>query len=88
MLCLREISKNSVEEILAHLHRWIDNGKIGSSIIQSRAAAYVTRGANILALPGSNGAVTDSWDQFLVHLLDGRFRPCNFVELMPRLLVE
>jgi molybdenum cofactor biosynthesis protein B len=46
----------------------------------------VARGTYIFALPGSTGAVKDGWDEILVHQLDSRFRPCNFVELMPRLL--
>ncbi|MBN8829264.1 MAG: molybdenum cofactor biosynthesis protein B [Sphingomonadales bacterium] len=126
----REISIDSVEAILAHLHRWIDDPEIdviittggtgvtgrdvtpeaietiqdkpipgfgelfrwlsfqtiGTSTIQSRACACVTRGTYIFALPGSTGAVKDGWDQILVHQLDSRFRPCNFVELMPRLM--
>jgi molybdenum cofactor biosynthesis protein B len=126
----REISRDTVEEILAHMHRWIDEPDIdviittggtgvtgrdvtpeaiekiqdkpipgfgelfrwlsfqtiGTSTIQSRACACVTRGTYIFALPGSTGAVKDGWDQILVHQLDSRFRPCNFVELMPRLM--
>ena len=125
----REISVDRVEDILAHMHRWIDDRQIdviittggtgvtgrdvtpeaietvqdkpipgfgelfrwlsfqtiGTSTIQSRACACVTRGTYIFALPGSTGAVKDGWDQILVHQLDNRFRPCNFVELMPRL---
>jgi molybdenum cofactor biosynthesis protein B len=126
----REISKDSVQDILAHMHRWIDDPEIdvilttggtgvtgrdvtpealekiqdkaipgfgelfrwisfeniGTSTIQSRACACVARGTYIFALPGSTGAVKDGWDEILVHQLDSRFRPCNFVELMPRLL--
>jgi molybdopterin adenylyltransferase len=126
----REISKDSVQDILAHMHRWIDDPEIdvvittggtgvtgrdvtpealekiqdkpipgfgelfrwisfetiGTSTIQSRACACVARGTYIFALPGSTGAVKDGWDKILVHQLDSRFRPCNFVELMPRLL--
>jgi molybdopterin adenylyltransferase len=67
------------------LFRWISFGKIGTSTIQSRACAVVARGTYIFALPGSTGAVKDGWDEILVHQLDSRFRPCNFVELMPRL---
>ncbi len=67
------------------LFRWISFGKIGTSTIQSRACAVVVRGTYIFALPGSTGAVKDGWDEILVHQLDSRFRPCNFVELMPRL---
>ena len=58
---------------------------IGTSTVQSRACAIVARGTYIFALPGSNGAVKDGWDQILAEQLDSRNRPCNFVELMPRL---
>ena len=58
---------------------------IGTSTIQSRACAGVSKGTYLFALPGSNGACKDGWDQILQYQLDNRFRPCNFVELMPRL---
>ncbi len=67
------------------LFRWISFQKIGTSTIQSRACAIVARGTYVFALPGSTGAVKDGWDEILVHQLDSRFSPCNFVELMPRL---
>lgn len=67
------------------LFRWLSYQKIGTSTIQSRACAVVARGTYVFALPGSTGAVKDGWDDILVHQLDSRFRPCNFVELMPRL---
>ncbi len=67
------------------LFRWLSFQSIGTSTIQSRACAAVARGTYIFALPGSTGAVKDGWDGILVHQLDSRFRPCNFVELMPRL---
>ncbi len=67
------------------LFRWISFAKIGTSTIQSRACAVVARGTYVFALPGSTGAVKDGWDEILVNQLDSRFRPCNFVELMPRL---
>jgi len=128
-LVVREISHDDVNEIDAHLHRWIEDESIdcvictggtgltgrdvtpealdrvkskdvpgfgelfrwlsyetiGTSTIQSRACAVVARGTYIFALPGSNGAVKDGWDKILIHQLDSRYRPCNFVELMPRL---
>ena len=59
--------------------------KIGSSTIQSRATAGVAKSTYIFCLPGSPGACRDAWDKILVHQLDLRHRPCNFVELMPRL---
>jgi molybdenum cofactor biosynthesis protein B len=67
------------------LFRWISFKTIGTSTIQSRACAIVARGTYIFALPGSNGAVKDGWDNILAEQLDARNRPCNFVELMPRL---
>jgi molybdenum cofactor biosynthesis protein B len=67
------------------LFRCLSYQTIGTSTIQSRATAGVARGTYIFALPGSTGAVKDAWDGILVHQLDSRFRPCNFVELMPRL---
>ncbi len=129
ILAAREISKDSKNEIAAHLHRWIDDPEvdavittggtgltgrdvtpealdqvkdkaipgfgelfrwlsyetIGTSTVQSRACAVLARGTYIFALPGSNGAVKDGWDRILAAQLDSRHRPCNFVELMPRL---
>ena len=63
----------------------LSHAKIGTSTIQSRACAGVARGTYLFALPGSTGAVKDGWDGILATQLDNRFRPCNFVELMPRL---
>lgn len=68
------------------IFRLISYRSIGTSTVQSRAMAVVARGTYIFALPGSNGAVKDGWDGILVEQLDSRNRPCNFVELMPRLL--
>ena len=67
------------------LFRWISYRKIKTSTIQSRATAGVAGGTYLFALPGSSGACKDAWDEILVHQLDARSRPCNFVELMPRL---
>ena len=67
------------------LFRWISYQTIGTSTVQSRACAAVARGTYLFALPGSNGAVKDGWDRILAEQLDSRNRPCNFVELMPRL---
>ena len=66
--------------------RWISYQKIGTSTMQSRATAGVANGTYIFALPGSTGAVKDGWDDILVYQLDSRHMPCNFVELMPRLM--
>jgi molybdenum cofactor biosynthesis protein B len=68
------------------LFRWLSYAKIGTSTIQSRATAGVARGTYLFALPGSTGAVKDGWDDILVSQLDSRHRPCNFVELFPRLM--
>ncbi len=67
------------------LFRMLSYQKIGTSTIQSRATAGVAGGTYLFALPGSPGACRDAWDDILVFQLDFRFRPCNFVELMPRL---
>ena len=66
--------------------RMISYAKIKTSTIQSRATAGVAGGTYLFALPGSPGACRDAWDEILVHQLDSRTRPCNFVELMPRLM--
>ncbi len=63
----------------------ISLGKIGSSTIQSRATAGVANSTYIFCVPGSPGACRDAWDEILVHQLDYRYRPCNFVEILPRL---
>lgn len=68
------------------LFRWLSYAKIGTSTIQSRATARVVDGTYIFALPGSTGAVIDAWDGILATQLDSRHVPCNFVELMPRLM--
>ena len=67
------------------LFRWVSYQKIATSTIQSRATAGVAGGTYLFALPGSPGACKDAWDEILVHQLDARYKPCNFVELMPRL---
>ena len=66
--------------------RWISMKNIGTSAIQSRATAGVAPRTYLFALPGSTGAVRDGWDEILKFQLDARHRPCNFVELMPRLM--
>jgi len=67
------------------LFRWISFQKIKTSTIQSRATGGVADGTYLFALPGSPGACKDGWDEILVHQLDIRYSPCNFVELIPRL---
>ena len=68
------------------LFRHLSYASIGTSTMQSRALAGVANGTFVFCLPGSTGACRDGWTQLIVHQLDYRTRPCNFVELMPRLL--
>jgi molybdenum cofactor biosynthesis protein B len=67
------------------LFRQLSYATIGTSTIQSRATAGVAKGTYLFALPGSPGACRDAWDLILAQQLDNRYRPCNFVELLPRL---
>lgn len=67
------------------LFRQISYQKIKTSTMQSRATAGVANGTYLFAIPGSTGACKDAWDDILVHQLDARQKPCNLVELMPRL---
>jgi molybdenum cofactor biosynthesis protein B len=80
-----DLVKDKLIEGFGELFRWLSYQTIGTSTVQSRACAAVARGTYIFALPGSNGAVKDGWDGILAEQLDSRNRPCNFVELMPRL---
>ena len=68
------------------MFRWLSYSKIGTSALQSRALAGVSNGTYIFCLPGSPSACRDGWDRILIHQLDIRHKPCNFVEIMPRLL--
>ena len=88
----RDVTPEAIERIaekmipgFGELFRWLSFKTIGTSTVQSRACACVTRGTYIFALPGSTGAVKDGWDGILKDQLDSRHKPCNFVELMPRL---
>ena len=67
------------------MFRWISFQKIGTSALQSRATAGVKNGKYIFCLPGSPSACRDAWDNILIYQLDVRHKPCNFVEIMPRL---
>ena len=67
------------------LFRWLSYESIGTSTIQSRATGGVAQGTYIFALPGSKGACRDGWEKILRYQFDSRHRPCNLVELMPRL---
>ena len=89
----RDVTPEAVEAVAEKMipgfgeaFRWLSYAKIGTSTIQSRACACVAGGTYIFALPGSTGAVKDGWDMILEDQLDSRFRPCNFIELMPRLI--
>jgi molybdenum cofactor biosynthesis protein B len=88
----RDVTPEAFDRVLekriegfGELFRMLSYRKIGTSTIQSRAIGGVSGGTYLFALPGSTGAVKDGWDDILVHQLDNRFRPCNLVELMPRL---
>ena len=81
---LNRIADKHIEGF-GELFRWVSYQTIGTSTVQSRALAVLARGTYVFALPGSNGAVKDGWDKILAEQLDSRNRPCNFVELMPRL---
>jgi molybdopterin adenylyltransferase len=88
----RDVTPEALAEVcekeipgFGELFRWLSFQSIGTSTVQSRATAGVARGTYIFALPGSTGAVKDGWDGILASQLDSRHRPCNFVELMPRL---
>ena len=80
----QSVYDKEIDGFSALFHR-VSFEKIGTSTIQSRATAGVAQGTYLFALPGSPGACKDGWDEILVHQLDYRYRPCNFVEIMPRL---
>ena len=88
----RDVTPEAFDRVLekriegfGELFRMLSYGKIGTSTMQSRALAGVAGGTYLFALPGSTGAVKDAWDDILLWQLDSRHRPCNLVELMPRL---
>jgi molybdenum cofactor biosynthesis protein B len=88
----RDVTPEAFERVLekriegfGELFRMLSYQTIGTSTMQSRALGGVARGTYLFALPGSTGAVRDAWDGILVSQLDVRHRPCNLVELMPRL---
>ena len=80
----RSVFEKEIDGFSALFHR-LSYDKIGTSTIQSRACAGVAKGTYLFALPGSPGAVKDGWDGILKQQLDSRHKPCNFVEIMPRL---
>ena len=88
----RDVTPEAFDQVIekriegfGELFRMLSYQKIGTSTIQSRALAGLAGGTYLFGLPGSTGAVKDAWDDILVWQLDIRHRPCNFVELMPRL---
>tara|TARA_Y100000590_G_scaffold3812_1_gene5055 strand:+ start:439 stop:939 length:501 start_codon:yes stop_codon:yes gene_type:complete len=88
----RDITPEALDEIadkhipgFGEIFRTISLKTVGTSSIQSRACAVLVNGKYIFALPGSSGGVTDAWDEILIHQLDINHKPCNFVELFPRL---
>ena len=88
----RDITPEAIDEIadkhipgFGEVFRTISLKTVGTSSIQSRACAALANGKYIFALPGSSGGVTDAWEGILKHQLDINHKPCNFVELFPRL---
>ena len=88
----RDITPEAIREVMdkeipgfGELFRELSYKTIGTSAMQSRACAVLANGKYIFALPGSSGGVTDAWDGILKYQLDINHKPCNFVELFPRL---
>ena len=88
----RDITPEAIDEIadkhipgFGEVFRTISLKTVGTSSIQSRACAVLAKGKYVFALPGSSGGVTDAWDKILKFQLDINHKPCNFVELFPRL---
>ena len=88
----RDITPEALDEIadkqipgFGEIFRTISFKTVGTSSIQSRACAVLAKGKYIFALPGSSGGVTDAWEEILKYQLDINHKPCNFVELIPRL---
>ena len=88
----RDITPEALDEIadkkitgFGELFRQLSYSTVGTSTLQSRACAILRNGKYIFSLPGSSGGVTDAWDMILKYQLDANHKPCNFVELFPRL---
>ena len=88
----RDITPEALDEIadkhipgFGEMFRYISIKSVGTSSIQSRACAVLSNGKYVFALPGSSGGVTDAWEELLKYQLDINHKPCNFVELFPRL---
>ena len=89
----RDVTPEAIDKIkdkyipgFGEVFRYISYKKIGSSSIQSRATACVSKGTFIFSLPGSPGACKDAWEEIIKKQLDSKNKPCNLIELMPRLL--
>ena len=88
----RDITPEALDEVadkhipgFGEVFRTVSLKTVGTSSIQSRACAVLAKGKYVFALPGSSGGVTDAWDKILKFQLDINHKPCNFVELLPRL---
>ncbi len=88
----RDITPEAINELadkqipgFGEIFRVISLKTVGTSSIQSRACAVLAKGKYIFALPGSSGGVTDAWNKILIYQLNINHKPCNFVELLPRL---
>lgn len=88
----RDVTPEAVQAVcdklipgFGELFRWVSLETIGTSTIQSRAIGGTLGNTYVFALPGSTGACRDAWDRILVQQLDSRHKPCNFVDLLPRL---
>ena len=88
----RDITPEAIKDLagkeipgFGELFRELSYKTVGTSAMQSRACAALINGKYIFALPGSSGGVTDAWDKILKYQLDINHKPCNFVELLPRL---
>ncbi len=88
----RDVTPEAFRQVLekeidgfGELFRWLSYAKIGTSTMQSRAIGGVANGTYLFAVPGSTNACQDAWDEILSWQLDSRHKPCNLVELMPRL---
>ena len=88
----RDVTPEAVEPLFdktiegfAVIFHQVSYESVGLSTLQSRACAGLAQGTFVFCLPGSNGAVKDGWDKVISFQLDSRHKPCNLVELMPRL---
>lgn len=84
---IKPLFEKEIEGFSVLFHQ-VSYQSVGLSTLQSRACAGLARGTFLFLLPGSTGAVKDGWDQIIRHQLDSRYRPCNLVEIMPRLMEQ